>query len=81
MSMGGSRNYLPENLPANRGLWMKEYVVKEQLDLRANKLIIQMIDGKVGRRKVLTEIERLPAEHQDFFRERLNYWREYRRAG
>lgn len=70
------RSYLPDDLSYNRALWPEEYRELEQLDLLASRLIKQLKNQKIHRTQVLVEIEKLPEVHQEFFRDRLNYWRE-----
>lgn len=72
--MSGQSNYLPAGLPHNRALWPAEYQEKEQLDLAASRLIKQLRMQKIHRTAVLVAIEKIPADQQTFFRERLNYW-------
>ncbi|TKI02574.1 hypothetical protein [Martelella alba] len=75
--MSGQSDYLPPGLPFNRGLWPEEYRQKEYLDMRASGLIKQIGSGKSTLRNVELEIEKTNAEYREFFRGRLNYWREY----
>ncbi|EJG2210104.1 TPA: hypothetical protein O4G03_003909 [Proteus mirabilis] len=70
------RSYLPDDLPHNRALWPEEYRELEQLDLLASRLIRQLKNQKIHRTRVLVEIEKLTEVHREFFRDRLNYWRE-----
>lgn len=74
------RSYLPDDLPYNRALWPEEYRELEQLDLLASRLIRQLNNQKIYRTRVLVEIEKSPEVHREFFRDRLNYWREVMKA-
>ncbi|OWO84006.1 hypothetical protein B5C26_02925 [Photorhabdus luminescens] len=74
--MGTQSDYLPAGLPHNRGLWQQEYRDLENLDLKASRLIKQLKREKISRTIVLVEIEKTPDNHREFFRMRLNYWRE-----
>ncbi|EMS1550511.1 hypothetical protein ACLO93_14200 [Proteus mirabilis] len=74
------RSYLPDDLPHNRALWPEEYRELEQLDLLASRLIRQLKNQKIHRTQVLVEIEKLTEVHREFFRDRLNYWREVMKA-
>ena len=71
-----SGKYLPDGLPHNRALWPEEYRELEQLDLFASRLIRQLKNRKINRERVLVEIEKAPEVHREFFRDRLNHWRE-----
>ncbi|HGN0358375.1 TPA: hypothetical protein ACKRIM_004092, partial [Proteus mirabilis] len=61
-------------------LWPEEYRELEQLDLLASRLIRQLKNQKIHRTRVLVEIEKLTEVHREFFRDRLNYWREVMKA-
>ncbi|EFB71997.1 hypothetical protein ABN242_03925 [Providencia alcalifaciens] len=74
--MSGQSSYLPDGLPHNRALWSEEYRELEQLDLFASRLIRQLKNRKINRERVLVEIEKAPEVHREFFRDRLNYWRQ-----
>lgn len=71
-----SGKYLPDGLPHNRALWPEEYRELEQLDLFTSRLIRQLKNRKKTRERVLVEIEKTPEGHREFFRDRLNHWRE-----
>lgn len=71
-----SGKYLPDGLPHNRALWPEEYRELERLDLFASRLIRQLKNRKINRERVLVEIEKAPEVHREFFRDRLNHWRE-----
>ncbi|MBG3014714.1 hypothetical protein I5E72_04840 [Proteus terrae] len=70
------RSYLPDDLPHNRALWPEKYRELEQLDLLASRLIKLLKNQKIHRTRVLVEIEKSPEVHREFFRDKLNYWRE-----
>nr|WP_108477979.1 hypothetical protein [Providencia alcalifaciens] len=74
--MSGQSSYLPDGLPHNRALWSEEYRKLEQFDLLASRLIRQLKNRKIHRERILVEIEKAPEVHQEFFRDRLNHWRE-----
>ena len=74
--MSGQSSYLPDGLPHNRALWPEKYRELEQLDLLASRLIRQLKNRKIYRERVLVEIEKVPEVHREFFRDRLNHWRE-----
>ncbi|EPL3991059.1 hypothetical protein M2010_002054 [Providencia stuartii] len=74
--MSGQLSYLPDGLPYNRALWPEKYRELEQLDLLASRLIRQLKNRKIYRERVLLEIEKAHEVHREFFRDRLNYWRE-----
>ncbi|MDC9614917.1 hypothetical protein PSI19_13805 [Xenorhabdus khoisanae] len=69
-------NYLPAGLPHNRGLWPQEYRELENLDLKASRLIKQLKRRKIDRVVIFREIEQTADKYQEFFKTRLNYWRE-----
>lgn len=71
-----SGKYLPDELPHNRALWPEKYRELEQLDLLASRLIRQLKNRKIYRERVLVEIEKVPEVYREFFRDRLNHWRE-----
>ncbi|MDE9437398.1 hypothetical protein [Xenorhabdus bovienii] len=74
--MSTQSDYLPAGLPHNRGLWPQEYRDLENWDLKASRLIKQLKKEKISRTTVLVEIEKAPDDQREFFRTRLNYWRE-----
>ncbi|CAM3699195.1 hypothetical protein [Xenorhabdus thuongxuanensis] len=74
--MSRQSDYLPAELPHNRGLWPPEYRELEHLDLRASRLIKQLKLRKINRVIIFREIERISNEYQAFFKTRLNYWRD-----
>ncbi|MEY0320997.1 hypothetical protein [Providencia stuartii] len=74
--MSWQSSYLPDGLPHNRALWPEKYRELEQLDLLASRLIRQLKNRKIYRERILVEIEKAPEGHREFFRDRLNYWRE-----
>ncbi|EBS2232023.1 hypothetical protein CBJ89_001966 [Salmonella enterica subsp. enterica serovar Essen] len=76
--MGGQSDYLPPGLPFNRAKWPQEFQLKEHYDMRAAALIRQLYEKRISRGTVLEELKRAPDEYREFFRERLNYWREER---
>ncbi len=76
--MDGQSDYLPAGLPFNRGNWPQEYRDLENLDLRASGLIKNLFAGKSTRRAVELEIEKVGENNREFFKARLNYWREYK---
>ncbi|KMJ46922.1 hypothetical protein AB204_01115 [Xenorhabdus khoisanae] len=74
--MGAQSDYLPAGLPHNRGLWPQAYRDLENLDLKASRLIKQLKLRKISRATIFMEIEKTPGDQREFFRTRLNYWRE-----
>ncbi|EAY0927128.1 hypothetical protein AH714_08650 [Salmonella enterica] len=76
--MGGQSDYLPPGLPFNRAKWPQEFQLKVHYDMRAAALIRQLYEKRISRGTVLEELKRAPDEYREFFRERLNYWREVR---
>lgn len=70
-------SYLPPNLPHNRGEWPRKYVMLEQLDFKANRLIIYLRAGDTSRQAIADEIAKTDEEYRQFFRDRLNYWLEF----
>lgn len=76
--MGGQSDYLPPGLPFNRAKWPQEFQLKEHYDMRAAALIRQLYEKRISRGTVLEELKRAPDEYREFFRKRLNYWREER---
>ncbi|EHD22092.1 MULTISPECIES: hypothetical protein [Brenneria] len=72
-----SRDYLPPGLPHNIGEWPEKYREMNWLDLRANQLINQLIDGKISRLNVEHELETVDEKYSEHFKARLNHWREY----
>ncbi|MGK0735961.1 hypothetical protein ACSFCT_04090 [Yokenella regensburgei] len=79
--MAGQSDYLPPGLPFNRAEWPQEYQLKEHYDMRAAALVRQLYEKKVTRASVVQQIESTPESYRDFFRERLNFWREQRERG
>ncbi|MBD2779879.1 hypothetical protein [Xenorhabdus szentirmaii] len=69
-------DYLPAGLPHNRGLWPQEYRERENLDLKASRLIKQLKLRKINRAIIFREIEQTSDKYQEFFKTRLNYWRD-----
>lgn len=76
--MAGQSDYLPPGLPLNRSKWPPEFQIKEHYDMRAAALVRQLYEKKVTRHAVIQQIEATPESQREFFRERLNYWREQR---
>ena len=76
--MVGQSDYLPPGLPYNICLWPQEYQEKLNLDLRASGLIKNLYERRTNRAHVLEAIERVPVHYREFFKERLNYWRDRR---
>ncbi|WP_336817818.1 hypothetical protein [Cedecea sp. MMO-103] len=76
--MAGQSDYLPPGLPFNRAQWPQEYQAKEQYDMRAAALVRQLFERKTTRAAVVQQIDATPDNYRDFFRERLNFWREKR---
>ncbi|CNL81813.1 TPA: DNA polymerase III subunit theta [Yersinia enterocolitica] len=76
--MSGQSDYLPRRLPYNICLWPQEYQEKLNLDLRASGLIKNLYERRTNRAHVLEAIERVPVHYREFFKERLNYWRDRR---
>lgn len=76
MTMGGQSDYLPPGLPFNRAKWPQECQLKEHYDMRAAALIRQLYARKIPRGTVLEELKRTPEAYREFFKTRLNFWRE-----
>jgi len=76
--MAGQSDYLPPGLPLNRAKWPKELQIKEHYDMRAAALVRQLYGRKTTRGVVLQQIDATPDSYREFFRERLNYWRQQR---
>ncbi|ELW8974044.1 TPA: hypothetical protein PXJ37_002733 [Yersinia enterocolitica] len=76
--MAGQSDYLPPGLSYNICLWPQEYQEKLNLDLRASGLIKNLYERRTHRAHVLEAIERVPVHYREFFKQRLNYWRDRR---
>lgn len=76
--MAGQSGYLPPGLPFNRAKWPQEYQLKEHYDMRASALIRQLFEKKVTRQAIVEQIAATPESYREFFKERLNFWREKR---
>ena len=74
--MAGNADYLPPGIPFNRAQWPQDLQLKEHYDMRACGLISQLYDHKVTRGFVMAQLERTPETYREFFRQRLNVWRE-----
>lgn len=49
--------------------------------MRAAALVRQLYERKVTRQMVIQHIDATPESYRDFFRGRLNYWRQMREGG
>ncbi|EPQ8827153.1 hypothetical protein ACUW0W_000560 [Klebsiella pneumoniae] len=76
--MVGQSDYLPPGLPLNRAKWPQECQLKEHYDMRAAALIRQLFEKKVTRQFIVESIAATPESYREFFKERLNLWREKR---
>jgi hypothetical protein len=76
--MVGQSDYLPPGLPLNRAKWPQEYQLKEHYDMCASALIRQLFEKKVTRQSIVDSIAATPEGYREFFKSRLNYWREKR---
>lgn len=74
--MAGQSDYLPPGLPFNRAEWSQDYQLKEHYDMRAAGLVRQLFGKKVTREAITQQIYATPESYREFFRARLNYWRE-----
>ncbi|ORJ47822.1 hypothetical protein B2M27_24025 [Kluyvera intermedia] len=79
--MAGQSDYLPPGLPLNRAKWPQEYQLKEHYDMRAAALIKQLYAKKVPRAAINQQLSETPESYREFFRERLNYWRDEKEKG
>lgn len=76
--MAGQSDYLPPGLPFNRAKWPQECQLQEHYDMRAAALVCQLYERKVTRQTVIQHIDATPESYREFFRQRLNYWRQQR---
>lgn len=76
--MAGQSDYLPPGLPLNRAKWPQECQLQEHYDMRAAALVRQLYERKVTRQAVIQHIDATPESYREFFRQRLNYWRQQR---
>ena len=74
--MAGQSDYLPPGLPFNRAEWPQDYQIKEHYDMRAAGLVRQLFGKKITREAITQQIYGTPETYREFFRARLNYWRE-----
>jgi len=79
--MAGQSDYLPPGLPHNRAKWPEEFQLKEHYDMRAAALVRQLYDRKKSRFEISAQLEATPDSYREFFRERLNFWREQKDKG
>ncbi len=56
----------------------QECQIKEHYDMRASALIRQLFEKKVTRQAIVEQIAATPESYREFFKERLNFWREKR---
>ncbi|HID4048094.1 hypothetical protein ACRS85_21610 [Pluralibacter gergoviae] len=76
--MAGQSDYLPPGLPFNRAEWPQDYQLKEHYDMRAAALVRQLFEKRVTRQEIIQQIDATPESYREFFKTRLNYWRERR---
>lgn len=76
--MAGQSDYLPPGLPFNRAEWPQDYQLKEHYDMRAAALVRQLFEKRVTRGEIIQQIDATPESYREFFKERLNFWREKR---
>ena len=74
--MAGQSDYLPPGLSHNRAEWPQDYQLKEHYDMRAAALVRQLFERRVTRDVVIQQIDATPESYREFFKTRLNYWRE-----
>jgi len=79
--MAGQSDYLPPGLPHNRALWPQECQIKEHYDMCAAAMIRQLYEKKMTRLAITEQLDATPEPYREFFRERLNYWRERKEKG
>ncbi|WP_407084784.1 hypothetical protein [Pluralibacter gergoviae] len=76
--MAGQSDYLPPGMPFNRAEWPQDYQLKEHYDMRAAALVRQLFEKRVTRQEIIQQIDATPESYREFFKTRLNYWRERR---
>lgn len=76
--MAGQSDYLPPGLPFNRAEWPQDYQLKEHYDMCAAALVRQLFEKRVTREEIIQQIDATPESYREFFKTRLNYWRERR---
>ncbi|AUU90240.1 hypothetical protein C2U55_14705 [Enterobacteriaceae bacterium ENNIH3] len=79
--MAGQSDYLPPGLPLNRAKWPQECQLMEHYDMRAAALIKQLYEKKVPRAAISQQLSETPESYREFFRTRLNYWRDEKEKG